>query len=180
MANSIKQGDILRLEVSPKYAGITVLPNGDEGNDKNFPTNLYSVAELFLRLGMVPNAVNLKTATDKLLEMYEGPPKDSITMGQASVCFKCGHVGIGKNFDESRKTPGPCANCNETNQINWVMIKRPDGSVLPWMEASAMSTEQETKLKEKEKEDLADRRAAVEARVAAALKERDNTKVVKG
>lgn len=180
MADTIKQGDILRLEVSPKYAGITVVPNGDEGNDQNFPRNLHNAAELFLRLGMVPNAVKLKTATDKLLAMYEGPPKDSIRMGQACVCWSCGHVGIPKDYDEGRKTPGPCSNCSETNQINWVIIKRPDGSTLPWMEASAMSTKQEKKMKEKQEEELAARRAAVEAQVAVALKQRDDAQSTDG
>lgn len=122
---------------------------------------------------MVPNAVNLKAATDKLFVLYEGPPKDSIKMGQACVCWSCGHAGIPKDYDESRKTPGPCVKCNETNQINWLVIKRPDASDLPWMEASAMSTEQEKKMKENEEQELAERRAAVEARVAAALKERE-------
>lgn len=125
------------------------------------------------RLGMVPQAVELKRATDKILSLYEGPPKESIRMGQACVCWICGFVGIPKDYDESRRNPGPCANCNTTDQINWVTIKRPDGSVLPWMEASAMSAEQEKKMKQKEEQELAERRAAVEARVAAALKERE-------
>jgi len=170
----------LRLEVSHKYAGIAVLPNGDEGKDANFPRNLHNAAELFLKLGMVPNAVKLKTATDKLFDMYEGPPKNSVKMGQGCVCWNCGYVGIPKDYDESKKNPGPCAGCNETNQINWVMIKKPDGSVLPWMEASAMSKKQEEKMKEKEEKELAERRDAVEARVAASLKERVNEQQVKG
>ena len=49
---------------------------------------------------MVPNAVNLKTPTDKLLRLYEGSPKDSITMGQACVCFRCGYVGLCLDYDE--------------------------------------------------------------------------------
>eukprot|EP00980_Cylindrotheca_fusiformis_P030240 scaffold24593_cov176-Cylindrotheca_fusiformis.AAC.3 len=174
MVDAIRQGDVLRLEVSPKYATIGVIPNGDEGKDANFPRNLHNAAELFLKLGMVPNAVKLKDATDKLLKMYESEPKTSVTLGKGCVCWSCGHCGIPRDYDESRKTPGPCFKCSETNQINWVVIKSPDGSILPWIEASAMTAEQAEQMKRKEKEELAARRAAVEARVAAALKERDD------
>ena len=177
---AIKDGDILRLEVSPKYAGIAVIPNGDEGRDANFPRNLHNAAELFLKLGMVPQAVELKRATDKLLSMYECPPKESIRMGKGCICWNCGYAGIPKDYDERRKTPGPCANCNESGRINWVFIKRPDGSSLPWIAASAMSDVQEKKMKEKEAEELAERRAAVEARVAAALREREKSQNGKG
>ena len=58
------------------------------------------------------------------------------------------------------------------DQINWVSIQRPDGTELPWIELSAMTSEQAKAMKVKEEKELAERRAAVEARVAAALKER--------
>ena len=64
----LKQGDVLRLEVSPQYATIRVLPNGNEGNDANFPRNLHNAAELFLKCGMVPQAVKLKECVDGLLQ----------------------------------------------------------------------------------------------------------------
>jgi hypothetical protein len=173
MAHAIQQGDLLRLEISPKYSTIGVIPNGDEGNDANFPRNLHNAAELFLKLGMVPNAVKLKDGTDKLLEMYEGDPKLSVMLGQGCVCWSCGYCGIPKDYDESRTTPGPCFNCNETNQINWVSIKHPDGHSLPWIESSAMTEEQAKQMKLKEENELVERRAAVEAQIAAALKERE-------
>lgn len=173
MAHAIQQGDVLRLEVSPKYATIAVIPTGDEGKDANFPRNLHNAAELFLKLGMVPNAVKLKDATDKLLEMLEGEPKASVSLGKGCVCWNCGYCGIPKDFDESRSAPGPCFNCNEINQINWVAIKGPNGSTLPWIEASAMTEEQAMQMKLEKEKELAERRAAVEAKVAAALKERD-------
>ena len=172
MADAIKQGDLLRLEISPKYSTISVVPNGNEGNDKNFPRNLHNAAELFLKLGMVPNAVKLKDATDKVLEIYEKEPTTSVKLGQGCICWLCGFCGIPKDYDESRKTPGPCFNCNEENQINWVAIKRQDGSNVPWIESSAMTGKQADQMKLKEEEELAKRRAAVEAHVAAALEER--------
>jgi hypothetical protein len=173
MADAIQQGDVLRLEISPKFATIKVIPNGNEGNDANFPRNLHNAVELFLKLGIVPSAVKLKDTTDKLLKVYEGEPTTSVKLGQACVCWSCGYCGIPKNYNENKKKPGPCFNCNETNQINWLAIKHPNGSDLPWMELSAMTEEQAKQMKEKEEKELAERRAAVEARVAAALKERE-------
>ena len=172
MADQIQQGDVLRLEISPKYATIQVVPNGNEGNDANFPRNLHNAAELFLKLGMVPNAVKLKTTTDKLLEMYQGEPKTSVKLGKGCCCWRCGYVGIPKDYDECQTKPGPCNDCQEMDQINWVSIQRPDGTELPWIELSAMTSEQAKAMKVQEEKELAERRAAVEARVAAALKER--------
>lgn len=179
--NGIKDGDILRLEVSQKYATISVVPNGNEGLDANFPRNLHNSAELFLKLAMVPQAVKLKETTDKLLEMYEGKPKTSIQLGQGCICWKCGYCGIPKDYTEDAskdlKPPGPCFHCNETDQINWVAIRHPTDPQqnLPWIELSAMTEEEAKKLKENEERELAERRAAVEARVSAALKEREET-----
>ena len=173
MAEQIKHGDVLRLEISPKYATIQVIPNGDEGNDLNFPRNLHNAAELFLKLGMVPNAVKLKDATDKLLEMYQGEPKTSVKLGRACCCWKCGYCGIPKDYDNNQTKPGPCFGCQETDRVNWVSIKQPDGTELPWIEMAATTKEEAEQLKLKQEQALAERRAAIEARVAEALRERE-------
>lgn len=168
----LKDGDVLRLEVSPKYATIQVLPNGNEGMDANFPRNLHNAAELFLKCGLVPNAVKLKECTDAVLDIYQKDPSKAIRLGRACVCWECGHCGIPKDYTESQVQPGPCTNCNGTTQINWVQILGPsdpkaDGpNVLPWVEIAA-KTEQELE------EEMKAKRAAVEARVAEALKERE-------
>jgi hypothetical protein len=179
----LKDGDVLRLQVSPTYANIQVIPNGDEGHDANFPRNLHNAAELFLKCGLVAHAVKLKECTDAVLELYQQDPasrQHSLKLGRACVCWECGYCGIPKEYEETQVQPGPCANCNGSTQINWVQINnhassvtnnteqddKNNSNVLPWVE-KANKSEQE------QQEELAAKRAAVEARVAAALKARE-------
>jgi hypothetical protein len=163
----LQQGDVLRMEISSKYATIQIQPNGDEEFDTNFPRNLHNAAELFLKCGLVPNAVRLKECTDSLLDMYANDPSKAVKLGRGSVCWKCGYCGIPKEYSDNQKEPGPCLHCQETIQVNWVRVTQPNSDQdLPWIERAAV-TEQE-----KTAEQLA-KRAAVEARVAEALKERE-------
>jgi hypothetical protein len=54
------------LKIESRYAEIKVLPNdAQEGKDANFPRNLHSAAELFLRVGIAQNAMCLQRATEK-------------------------------------------------------------------------------------------------------------------
>ena len=180
MADQLKQGDVLRLEINPQYAQIRIVPNGTEGQDPNFPRNLHNAAELFLKLGMVPQAVKLKDCTDPLLELYAAGPggRTGVRLGRACVCWQCGACGIPQDYqddddEKSQKPPGPCFQCGETNQINWVRVTQPSGEDLPWMTVAPRSKEQEAEMKQQQEVELAARRAAVEARVAQALKERE-------
>ena len=192
----LKQGDILRLEISPQFANIKVQPNGNEGLDANFPKNLHNAAELFLKCGLVPNAVKLKECVDSLLERYASNSDQQnvslagLRLGQACVCWECGHCGMPKNGGVSSSSssssnaqlpPGPCANCNGTNQVNWVIVTRGGANAgcgdnmetLPWIEETALTEEHASELKAKKEKELAERRAVVEARVAEALAERE-------
>ncbi|CAB9518448.1 expressed unknown protein [Seminavis robusta] len=170
----LREGDVLRMEVSPKYATIQIQPNigSSEGNDPNFPRNLHNAVELFLKCGLVPNGVRLKDCTDKLLEIYAKDPSSNIRLGRGCICWKCGYCGIPKDYSESNNNnnnnqpPGPCVHCHETQQINWVRVTHPTNGELPWIERANVTEE------EKQAE-LAAKRAAVEARVAQALKERE-------
>ena len=151
------------MEVSPKYATIQIQPNGTEGQDANFPRNLHNAVELFLKCGLVPNAVRLKECTDKLLDIYSKDPTKSIKVGRACICWKCGHCGIPKDSEKQ-----VCLHCQESNQVNWVRVLHPNGDQqeLPWIERADLTEEEK-------KAELAAKRAAVEARVAEALKERE-------
>jgi len=192
----LKEGDVLRLQVSPQYATIKIIPNNSsEASDVNFPHNLHNAVELFLKLGMVPQAVNLKDRVDIMLERYKSNPdgKSGVRLGQACVCWHCGACGIPKDYAEQLGThdhqqssssssslppPGPCYQCNETNQINGIRVTTPEaGQFWPWIEEAAMTEDQAKELKVKKEKELIERRKAVEASVAAALAERDNTVV---
>jgi len=189
MAKILEKGDVLRLEVSPQYANIQVIPKGNEGSDANFPRNLHNAAELFLRVGMVPNVVRLKETTDKELELYESPNNEGrgVKLGRACVCWTCGHCGIPKDYKEQNsQPPGPCFNCDEIDQVNWLRIVKSSRSnsnddddvgsaELPWIEVAPMTEKQAEEMEVLAEKDLAEKRAAVQARVQQALLDRDTT-----
>jgi len=173
----LKQGDVLRLEVSPQYATIRVIPNGSEAQNANFPKNLHNAAELFLKLGMVPQAVKLKECVDALLQRFASNPdgKSGVRLGKGCVCWQCGFCGIPKDYVEGQPAAGGCANCSAVDQLNWVAVSPEEkgSDDLPWIEEAAMSEAQAKELKAKKEKELAEKRAAVEARVAEAMAERE-------
>ncbi len=182
-------GEVVRevhLKISPQFATISVTPKEDgEGNDRNFPRNLHNAAELFLRVGMVDNAERLKECGDKLISLYEDNPdgKTGIRVGQACVCWSCGYCGLPKGYQNLygnnnkqkeiiKFPPGPCFNCNETDQINWLQVTEKQGKKvieIPWIETATLTEEEE---KKKQDAELAAKRAEVEAQVKKALAER--------
>ena len=177
MAEQDAQGEIVRevhLKISPQYANIAVVPKEGEKGDKNFPHNLHNAAELFLRVGIVDNAEKLKVATDKMISIYAENPNGSTGMriGDACVCWNCGFCGIPQIIDEKsidEKVPGPCFECGEKEQINWLRIKQKQGTnfaTMPWIEVAPLSEEEAEKKKDAE---IAAKRAEVEARVKQVL-----------
>lgn len=146
----LKLGDVLRLEVSKQYANIRVISNGDEGKDNNFPCHLHNAAELFLKCGMVPQAVKLRECVDALLERYASNPdgKSGVRLGKGCICWQCGYCGVPKDYTEGQTAPGPCFNCSGTDQINWVGVTQKNGDEdLPWIEEAAMTKERAKELK---------------------------------
>ena len=70
-------GEVLReveLKIDIRSATILVIPKSDEIQDKNMPRNLHNAAELFLRVGMVDAAENVKRNVADLLDIYSNDP----------------------------------------------------------------------------------------------------------
>ena len=182
MSDESESGEILRevhLKISPQYATVAVIPREDgEKFDRNFPRNLHNAAELFLRVGLVPNAEKLKECTDKMINLYSDTPAGmtGVRLGKACVCWNCGYCGLPRDFKEikSKKIapPGPCFSCGETDQINWLRVTQKQGkciSEMPWIEIAPLSEEEAKKKKQAE---IAAKRAEIEAKVKRALEER--------
>ncbi len=183
---SSTDGEVVReihLKISPQYATISVIPKADEVNDVNFPRNLHNAAELFLRVGMVDNAKRLKERVDAMLNTYRENPdgKKNLKIGRASVCWNCGYCGLPKGYTDSSKNkqnPGPCNNCNEGTQTNWLRVTQQGvgasgskkGAEIPWIEIAPCSDEDMQKKKEAE---MAAKRAEIEANVKKAIQERE-------
>eukprot|EP00232_Nephroselmis_pyriformis_P018644 CAMPEP_0182881028 /NCGR_PEP_ID=MMETSP0034_2-20130328/16928_1 /TAXON_ID=156128 /ORGANISM="Nephroselmis pyriformis, Strain CCMP717" /LENGTH=161 /DNA_ID=CAMNT_0025014041 /DNA_START=11 /DNA_END=492 /DNA_ORIENTATION=- len=126
------------LEVSKQFASFHILAKADEREDKNFPPHLHAAFQLFCMTGNLGQAAQVKKDVDALLLILSSPPDGKPTsMGTACVCWGCGRVGLPRNADavgESLAVAGQCAGCGEDDQTNFVQLKQPDGTVVPWIE----------------------------------------------
>lgn len=189
-------GELLReieLKIDIRSASILIIPKPDEIQDRNMPKNLHNAAELFLRVGMVEAAENVKRDVADLLDIYVNNPdgKSNFLVGRGVVCWACGHCGIPKGGGEGNSTvkddllrnipPGPCNKCGEIEQVNWLKVTQKPGGVdatknksnegeLPWIETPPLSKEEEEKKKEAQ---LLAKRKEVEEQVKRALEERE-------
>mmetsp|Transcript_3730 Transcript_3730/g.5700 ORF Transcript_3730/g.5700 Transcript_3730/m.5700 type:complete len:203 (-) Transcript_3730:52-660(-) len=190
-------GELLReieLKIDIRSASILVIPKPDEVQDKNMPKNLHNAAELFLRVGMVDAAENVKRNVADLLGIYMNNPdgKSNFLVGRGVVCWACGHCGIPKgggsegnsntvkdNDLRNNIPPGPCNKCGELEQVNWLKVTQPSVDAtkskkgeLPWIETPPLSKEEEKKKKEAQ---ILAKRKEVEEQVKRALEERERT-----
>jgi hypothetical protein len=172
------------LKVDIRFARITIAAKDEERNDANMPKNLHNGAELFLRVGMFPAAEKLRETTLLMLDMYADNPdgRTGILIGRACVCWSCGHCGLPKagadgkrpGDDDEKLPPGPCSNCGETKQINFLRVTQSkDGKKstnIPWIEAAPLT---EAEAAKKKAADLAVKKAEIEENVKKALAQRE-------
>jgi hypothetical protein len=177
--------EVVYINVDKRLAQISIAAKDAERNDANFPHNLHNGAELFLRVGMLENMERLRETTAKMMDLYADNPdgRTGILIGRACVCWVCGHCGLPKpgvdgkrpGDENSKSPPGPCGNCSETDQINWLGVtqKNQEGKKitdLPWIEAAPLT---EAEAEQKKKADLFAKRAEIEANVKLAVSQRE-------
>ena len=75
--------------------------------------------------------------------LREGPDgKGTNGMGQAAVCWECGHVGLPTNTEAcARGENARCGGCDSEEQTNMVKVTQPDGTIVPWIESKTPPTE---------------------------------------
>ena len=139
---------------SSQYHSIKVVPKTDEINDGNFPPSLLAAMELFGKVKMIQQGRELQTSVETFCRLLEsGPPVEAVSMGVASVCWECGHVGLPVNvgaitklFGKAKATKeelskleitATCSRCSGNLQTNLVRVTQPDGSMVPWIEAKS-------------------------------------------
>jgi hypothetical protein len=125
------------VEVGKEFAALKVVPKDDEKGDKNFPPHLHAAVELFCFVKRPECAKRLVDRVSGYLRVLrEGPDgKGTNGMGQAAVCWSCGHVGLPKNTDAiSKGESAKCGGCGDSEQTNLVKVTQPDGTVVPWIE----------------------------------------------
>lgn len=148
-----------------RFASILCVRKPDEIGDGNFPSNLLSAMELFSKLAMIDHGRRLRKSVDTFAGLLaSGPPKESVSMGCAAVCWGCGYVGLPQNAGEvnqaapasatreklAKAPAASCGRCGDQKQTNLVRVTRRDGTVIPWIEGkdqANMSEEEREALK---------------------------------
>eukprot|EP01104_Vermistella_antarctica_P013653 TRINITY_DN4163_c0_g1_i2.p1 TRINITY_DN4163_c0_g1~~TRINITY_DN4163_c0_g1_i2.p1 ORF type:complete len:167 (+),score=32.36 TRINITY_DN4163_c0_g1_i2:182-682(+) len=144
------QGD---LEIKPVLDNFKVVPKVDEVQDANFPKSLHQAAQLFMMTQNIALAKRLVVCVNLYLVLFEGGPdgKSQHQMGDAVVCWLCGHVALpkGEQYEPPAETtaspPGcplldsasvklRCAGCSSDEETNRIHIAQPDGTKLPWIQ----------------------------------------------
>lgn len=114
------------MEIGREFSAFKVVPKADgESNDANFPHHLHAAVELFCHAGMPENAKRCaKAVSGYLAVLREGPDgKNTNGMGQAAVCWSCGHVGLPKNPEKTSKGENAvCGVCGSDEQTNLIKV----------------------------------------------------------
>lgn len=126
------------VEIRREFSALKVMPKAGEAEDKNFPPHLHAAVELFCFAGRPDNARKCANAVNAYLAILrEGPDgKGTNGMGQAAVCWECGHVGLPSNTEAcSKGEHAKCGGCGSEEQTNMVKVTQPDGTIVPWIES---------------------------------------------
>lgn len=114
------------IDIGREFAAFKVVPKADgEANDANFPPHLHAAVELFCHVGMPDNAKRCAKAVNGYLAILrEGPDgKNTNGMGQAAICWQCGHVGLPKNPEATSKgKDAKCGGCGSDAQTNLIKV----------------------------------------------------------
>jgi hypothetical protein len=136
-----------KIEIPGSYTAFHILPKDEaESGDERMPKTVAHAMMVFLSTN-INNGENGRTCNQCMsscLKIFAAGPNGNqkISVGQAILCWNCGHVGIPANTDDfpPTKTDGlmppfaKCSACGETEQTNFVEIRQPDGTVIPFIE----------------------------------------------
>ena len=140
VSNGNAKNSNLAIDIDPCYATLIVFAAGNEASDPNFPKNLHMGMQLFGMHNMLPQARACKNSVDTYKKLLAaGPDNSSVSMGTACICWDCGIVALPENSDDigedlSKGVPF-CSKCKLCEQCNFVTVKQPDGSTVPWIQA---------------------------------------------
>jgi len=141
-------GSLVTITVSPALSNFKIIPkDAEEEADTNMPKDM-KAALLVLYNVDASKGERCKTVLDAYLQLLAAGPSGNnrISVGQAILCWNCGHVAIPANIDEMGEAPpeairkamppyAQCASCNEREQSNWLCFTQPDGeTIVPWIQ----------------------------------------------
>lgn len=139
-----------------QYAAFALERKRDETDDANFPPNLHAACELLSRVGAAGQLQQCMQCINAYLKILQQGPdgKTTQSMGRACICWNCGHVGLPFNAakcGEGSEVPGDCKMCRNTEQTNFVRVAKPDGTIIPWIEAKTGMSGRGKRVKPNEK-----------------------------
>jgi hypothetical protein len=107
---------------------VKVEPNGDEGNHKNFPKNVFNALELLTQVGHSSQAQRMQECCNAYLKTLDQGPHPDNAQGRGMVCFACGHCGLPRESQHKK-----CPACDEQDHTNWLSTELPNGMQCPWL-----------------------------------------------
>ena len=150
------------MQVPSAFRAFTIEPKDEEEqSDQAMPRDCAHAMFVFVKSGINggDNAKRCMQCITQALEMLAAGPdgQAKLNIGQACICWGCGHVGIPKNYDEMLKAAAVantntngvpdtifkrmpsggmaiCDNCSGPDMTNWIVPKQPDGSIIPWIQ----------------------------------------------
>ena len=140
-----------KIEIPGQFAAFQILPkDAEEESDANMPKTAAHAMMVFLNTGINngANAQKCGQALSTVLKTFEAGPDGNrkVNVGTGILCWNCGHCGLPKNMSDfpADKTDGKmpplavCNSCGRNDETNFLHIKQPDGSALPWIDFATM------------------------------------------
>ncbi len=152
--NATKDDNEDKKDLMAPFSAIQILPkDSDEEKDGNMPKNAAQAMMVFLQTNINngENASKCGTCLSNLLKIFEKGPDGNkkVSIGLGCLCWNCGHCGLPANTSEfpADKVDGKmppfakCKGCGRNDETNFLQIKQPDGSILPFIEQQMMTEE---------------------------------------
>ena len=138
-----------QVEIPAAFTAFHILPK-DEGEfaDGRMPKDLAHAMMVFLSTNINDgeNGRKCYQCVNSCLKLFaQGPSgNQKVSVGQAILCWNCGTAGLPKNVEDfpPTKVDGKmppyaiCVGCSESEETNFIEIRQPDGTVVPFIESA--------------------------------------------
>lgn len=137
-----------KLNVPETFAVFKLIARDEEEeNDPNRPHNIAEAIAVFFSAGHQASAEKCHECVTRMLSLLQRGPdgKSKFSIGEAVLCWNCGHTGIPANASTLTSSVdhkhGVCKKCGDNEQTNFVRGFQPGGSQIPWIEIDDIAGE---------------------------------------
>jgi len=137
----------MSIEIPAAFTAFQILPKDEaEAADANMPSTVAQAMMVFLNTNINngENAEKCRHCVGAALKLFAAGPNGNqkVSIGQACLCWNCGTCALPANAEDfpASKTDGlmpplaKCAGCGESEETNFIVIKQPDGTVVPFIQ----------------------------------------------